>query len=1046
MHGSELKTCIGVCDNNNNKNYEQFRKLKSNNDTIMRREHLGEKREMNNGDGKELTILTNKRTYSNDNYKNNMNNRRSCSKISLLKYNEEIFKHQNDKCNDENNDMSDESHNYLYNDMYNDQYNDIHDDMPNNINNDIYNDIYNDKQSELYNDKSSDATIYNDKHCHMDKVQKHKNDKNKKLKNVLSGISYQMKNAMNVFGEVKEHIKYTASEAKKNMNYPFCKAPCNIENLRNTIFINEEEIVINKNIYKNIFNKKNIEKEQGKNKKENEELFSCNQSDIIIKGNYNFGIDIEMVYVNEQNKIVVYAYDKETKKKIPCTYKWTRVYYNKECELVEKNVYPHKNVILYDENEYELTCEDIGTKIYVECSCINNEQINVENLSKFYLNGSTNSENCNYEEGVIDQKRIEHKNKYNIDYNQNNRNDSHAVLHIGNDKSINDSNGLSSLKHCVTKNNKCDEEEHSRNHVLEKKSMYLLHNYYNKNGKEKDDNNNNKKKNIYMYKEDTPPIKDLSSDAYASYESSILNKNSSSTIVLNNDKNIYNNKKYQGVAIGEIGPLNINEKTKKMLERIIENDTIRYPIYIIKKVYNDEETCNDFINNDDMNRNKKDDTLKIYNDDNSLDSFTVNSNIESEHDMDIYMLYIHKNEIKIIDHNNMNHMNNVNNIMSNVKSMDKIKKNMWTHKFHYIYPYVHFMGTKHKQNNKKDTFQLYINEKEYYICKCLYKRHRDLIAIILRYMHANLYIINDYIFNNINQNFEKTRVKNIFENIDVNYILQNINKELLINRKITQKCYLKINKLQSEKNMLEEELKSTIQAFQSQLDNVKKFKDENDLIQTNEKLMKEIKILQEKYRNVDLFFKNKYKTLISDIEKYKKLLEENKSKVNEDDVEKLQSKLRTLEKEKDNLLNENVQMCNIYNEEKKNKTELENKLKGLSIKLETLNNSLQEEKIQRNINSESLKEMEELKRNNKDLQQKNVKISDEMNLLITEKNRLTKLVDSLTKDIEKSKINKNVKSTDNKMDIDQDKEKLFKEISLLKDENELLKKRIKNTV
>ncbi|EUR73725.1 hypothetical protein PFBG_01787 [Plasmodium falciparum 7G8] len=102
-----------------------------------------------------------------------------------------------------------------------------------------------------------------------------------------------------------------------------------------------------------------------------------------------------------------------------------------------------------------------------------------------------------------------------------------------------------------------------------------------------------------------------------------------------------------------------------------------------------------------------------------------------------------------------------------------------------------------------------------------------------------------------------------------------------------------------------------------------------------------------------------------------------------------------------------------------------------------------EEKIQRNINSESLKEMEELKRNNKDLQQKNVKISDEMNLLITEKNRLTKLVDSLTKDIEKSKINKNVKSTDNKMDIDQDKEKLFKEISLLKDENELLKKRIK---
>ncbi|KYO01314.1 hypothetical protein PGSY75_0717600 [Plasmodium gaboni] len=1032
MHGSELKTCTGVCNNNNNnKNYEQFRKFKSNNDTIM-------KREMINGDGKESTILTDKSTYSNDNYKNNMSNTKNCNKISLLKNNEEMFKYKNDKekCNDENNDIGDESHDDLYNDMYNDVYKNIHNDEYNNINNDIYN-------------------IYNDKRCDVDKVQTDKNDKNKKLKNVLSGISYQMKNAMNVFGEVKEHIKYTASEAKKNINYPFCKAPCNIENLRNTIFINEEEIVINKNIYKNIFNKKNIEKEQQEqNKKENEELFSCKKSDIIIKGNYNFDIDIEIVYANEQNKIVVHAYDKETKKKIPCTYKWTRVYYNKECELIEKNVYPHKNVILYDENEneYELTCEDIGTKIYVECSCINNEQINVENLSKFYINASTNSEGYCYEDGIIiDKKKMEHKNKYNNDYHQNNRNDYYDD-HIGNDKYNNDSSGLSSLKHSIKKNNKCNEQEHSKNHLLEKKSMYSLQTCYNKNGKQKDNiNNNNNNNNIYMYKEDTP-IKDFSSDAYASNESyvlnknasSILNKNSSSTTVSNNEKNTYNNKKYHGVAIGEIGPLNINEKTKKMLERIIENDTIRYPIYIIKKVYNDEETCNDFLNNDYMNKNKKDDRLKIYSDCNSLDSFTVNSNMESENDMDIYMLYIHKNEIKIIDHNNMSHMNNVNNnITSDIKSMNTIKKNMWTHKFHYIYPYVHFMGTKHKQNNQNDTFQLYINENEYYICKCLYKRHRDLIAIILRYMHANLYIINDYIFNNINQNFEKTRAKNIFENIDVNYILQNINKELLINRKITQKCYLKINKLQSEKNMLEEELKSTIQAFQSQLDNVKKFKDENDLIQTNEKLMKEIKILQEKYRNVDLFFKNKYKALISDIERYKKLLDENKSKVNEEELEKLQSKLKTLEKEKDNLLNENSQMFHIYNEEKKNKTELENKLKGLSIKLETLNNSLQEEKIQRNINFESLKEMEELKKHNKDLQQKNVKISDEMNLLITEKNRLTKLVDSLTKDIEKSKMNKNLKSTDKKTDIDQDKEKLLKEISSLKDENELLKKRIK---
>ncbi|ETW28532.1 hypothetical protein PFFCH_04165 [Plasmodium falciparum FCH/4] len=96
-----------------------------------------------------------------------------------------------------------------------------------------------------------------------------------------------------------------------------------------------------------------------------------------------------------------------------------------------------------------------------------------------------------------------------------------------------------------------------------------------------------------------------------------------------------------------------------------------------------------------------------------------------------------------------------------------------------------------------------------------------------------------------------------------------------------------------------------------------------------------------------------------------------------------------------------------------------------------------EEKIQRNINSESLKEMEELKRNNKDLQQKNVKISDEMNLLITEKNRLTKLVDSLTKDIEKSKINKNVKNNVKKFkdenDLIQTNEKLMKEIKILQE-------------
>lgn len=43
------------------------------------------------------------------------------------------------------------------------------------------------------------------------------------------------------------------------------------------------------------------------------------------------------------------------------------------------------------------------------------------------------------------------------------------------------------------------------------------------------------------------------------------------------------------------------------------------------------------------------------------------------------------------------------------------------------------------------------------------------------------------------------------------------------------------------------------------IDTAKKFKDQNELIKENEKLMEEIKILQNKYKSVDLFFKDKVK-------------------------------------------------------------------------------------------------------------------------------------------------------------------------------------------
>ncbi|CRG98624.1 conserved Plasmodium protein, unknown function [Plasmodium relictum] len=810
--------------------------------------------------------------------------------------------------------------------------------------------------------KKNTTYIKNKNSIDLFSMQTKLNNKNNKLKKMFSGLGNQMKNAINVFDEVKEQIKYTAKEAKKNINYPFCKAPCNIENLKNTIYINEEEIVINKNIYNTIFKKKKKDEKENIKKNENEDIFTCSSSDIIIRGNYNFGFEVEVKYENEENKIIVHAFDKDTKKKIPCSYKWKKIYSFQHCSMIQRNLLPKKNNI-YD-NEYELTCEDIGIKIYVECSCINSEQATVENISKFSINSSVNSENGNNYNRSSIKNTIQNNKIYNSNYEEEISKDFNSEKNSFNLDDCNKSFSMSN-------------------------SLFQLSS--NKRNMKTDENKVNYKNNNVT-------------EIFNSYENSVFNKNSMNTI---------SNNKYYGVAIAEIGPFNLNMKTKKMLETIIHNDTIRYPIYIIKKVNSNEDKNNEDIMS---NISRKKNLFSDYDDNNSIDNLSLYSNMESENDV-IYMLHIHKNEIKIIDQNNKT-------------------KHMWSYKFNHIYPFIEFLENKYY-------FSLHINSNEYYVCKCLYKRHRDLIAIILRYMHANLYIINDYIFNNINQNFERTRVKNIFDNVDVNTVLENINKELLISQKLNQKYMFKINSLKSEKNILEDDLKNTIEAFQTQLDNVKKFKDENELLKANDKLMKEIKILQDKYRNVDLFFKNKYKALLNDIEKYKKLVEENKSKINSENVKELYAKIEIIEKEKNELLNQNIEINNLYNEEKTKKLELEKKLESLNTKLEYLNKSLQEEKTKGNENSEYIKQMEELKTNNLYLQQKNVKYSDEINLLITEKNRLTKLVDSLTRDIEKWKLNGSLRNLHNPMDIEHDNHKLLKEVISLRDENDLLKKRIK---
>ncbi|GAW79316.1 hypothetical protein, conserved [Plasmodium gonderi] len=955
-------------------------------------------------------------------------------------------------------------------------------------------------------------------------------------------IGNQMKHAKNVIEGMKEHLKCTAKEATKNMNYPFCKAPCNIDNFKNTIYINEGEIVINKKFYENLFNNKkgndNDDKTMDKAKNSNQDIFTCNTNDIIIKGNYNFGFHVQIIYENEENKIIAYAYDKETKKKIPCIYRWKRVYSDKRCDLVDRDFGAEytvgtganiDNIGNYRRNytkrskygsEYELTCDDIGLKICVECSYLSEEQLTEERTVSSYpwndsqtsegslpqnsegsdaivegnvLGGRSDNRSDKYGDNRSDKYGDNRSDKYGdnrLDKYGDNRSDKYGDNCIDNHFY----NDASSFKSIFTENNhrgtsrlnpfpqnKFRYDEVSNVPSRTSSRFRLRSNHHHVEEKEKENHYNDKKE--YLISNSC----EMSNNKNNSVDTTEMRGHIESSYSV---KTYNTNEKYHGVAEAEIGPFFLNEKTKKMLQVIIHNDIIRYPIYILKKRNRKESnTMHDYAMNEGNTiphpfENRKTNLFDSDEDDdyNSLDNNKANLNMDNEHTDHIYMLYIHKNEINIVNQNN-------------------VDKQMWNHKFNDIYPYVEFLHPKGCDKNlsiwkgprrscsnssisgrsvinsnsdsrnpnirtekesgstNDDTigkgFLLHTKDSEYYVCKCIYKRHRDLITIILRYMHANLHILNDYIFNNINENFQNTRAKNIFDNVDVNSILENVNKELLMNRKLNQKYIHKINKLRGEKNMLEEDLKNTIEAFQEQLDTVKRFKDENELIRTNENLMKEIKILQDKYKNVDLFFKNKYKLLLNDIQRYKKLVEECNPRVNSKEAEQLREKLQIIEQEKKDLLNKNIKMNNIYNEEKKSKTELEKQLMGLSLKMENLNKSLEEEKSKGKRNSRYLKEIEELKKNNIIMQQKNATMSDQVNILVTEKNRLTKLVDSLTKDIEKAKTSGNIRSAENQKkfpkpqasnnlgESDENERKLLKEIASLRDENELLKKRIK---
>ncbi|ANQ06274.1 Uncharacterized protein PCOAH_00004960 [Plasmodium coatneyi] len=881
--------------------------------------------------------------------------------------------------------------------------------------------------------------------------------KSSNMKKLFNGIiGSQMKHAKSVIEGVKEHLRCTAKEASKNMNYPFCKSPCNIEDLKNTIYINEGEIIIRKNAYKNLFSSRS----RGENREEdtpdlkknpNEDIFSCNNRDITFRGTHNFGFHVELSCQNEKNKIIAYAYDTDSRKRIPCVYRWTRIYCDKRCNMVSRSFADSgvaangssvetvdtvgtvggspdggspPEVAQYG-SEYELTCDDIGLKICVECSYVNGGQVKEGTRCRYPQNNACTSVGSWHEsDGSVDSKFADQSRCSDVQL----YNDVSSFKNSFTDSNDRDGSGMHS--HDISAFRRGDRS--SGPSRSSSRVPPATTNHYTSRISERGD--------LHMMKKEPFTLDP--------YESSLKEKDFICAPPKTSDHHPSNsfppNGKYSGVAVAEVGPFSLNEKTKKMLQTVIQNDIIRYPIYVLRKSIKVDDNVanpyerdpNNFLPTSAKQRVKH---FDAYNDCTSVDEHSLSSNVDSEQDDHLYMLHIHKNEIKLVSQNN-------------------VTTHMWNYKFSDVYPYVEFLR---RANSCNEEFFLHTSDEEYYVCKCLHKRHRDLIAIILRYMHANLHILNDYIFNNINERFENKRAKNIFDNVDVNSILENVNRELLTHRKLNHKLVQKIKKLRGEKNILEEDLKNTIEAFQAQLDTVKRFKDENELIKTNEHLMKEIKLLQDKYKNVDLFFKNKYKLLLNDIERYKKLIDERKTKAISHEAETLRVKLEAVEQEKNELRRETIKMNSYYEEEKRSKTELQNRLEDLRLKMESLNKSLEEEKSKGKSASGCMKEIEELRKNNLILQQKNIAISDQVNLLVTEKNRLSKMVDSLTKDIEKAKTNGGLRSADSQKkgpkplpsdapnqstsspSEEDNHQKLLKEVASLRGENELLKKRIK---
>ncbi|EUD65209.1 hypothetical protein C922_04338 [Plasmodium inui San Antonio 1] len=905
--------------------------------------------------------------------------------------------------------------------------------------------------------------------------------KSSNMKKLFNGIlGNQMKHAKNVIEGVKEHLKCTAKEASKNMNYPFCKSPCNIDDLKNTIYINEGEIIIRKDAYKNLFssgrrdNRDSRDNRDAKNtpdvkKNSNEDIFSCNTRDITFRGNHNFGFHVQLSCDEEGNKIIAYAYDRDTRRRIPCVYRWTRIYCDKRCNEVSRSFADsaivaggassesidtagsargggssrdggsysdgrsHPEIAQYD-SVYELTCDDIGLKICVECSYVNDGQLEGGTRCRYPRNsagtslGSPHESDRGDDSRHVDSKRVDQSLRSDVEL----YNDASSFKDSFTDSNDRDGSEVHSLHHMrpFRRGDRSSGPSRSSSRVPPESTNHHM----SRTNERGDLHSNNIKKEHFTLDP---------------YESSVKERNpicAPPQTSVNPSNSFPPNGKYSGVAVAEVGPFSLNEKTKNMLQTVIQNDIIRYPIYVFRKSTQTEDKEGKPYGGDHPfnllippTAKQTAERFDAYNDCTSVDENNLSSNVESEQDDPLHMLHIHKNEIKLVSQSNVN-------------------TQIWTYKFSDVYPYVEFIR---RADSGNDEFFLHTSDSEYYFCKCLQKRHRDFIAIILRYMHANLQILNDYIFNNINQSFQNKRAKNIFDNVDVNAILENVNRELLTNRKLNHKYLQKIKKLRGEKNMLEEDLKNTIEAFQTQLDTVKRFKDENELIKTNEHLMKEIKLLQDKYKNVDLFFKDKYKLLLNDIERYKKLVDEKKTKAIAQEAETLRAKLEALEQEKNELRRETVKINCYYQEEKRSKTELESRLEELSLKMESLNKSLEEEKSKGKSTSGCMKEIEELRKNNIMLHQKNVAISDQLNLLVTEKNRLSKMVDSLTKDIEKAKTNRRVRSAESqkkdpkplpsdappnqslKLSEEDNHRKLLKEVASLRGENELLKKRIK---